>query len=134
MLMKWMLSRLSAVDIQVLDILYMWYTSSYFSNIIGLQLPVSIDYKTGNAEWDINLSYKTSICIFSLTDLCSTLLSRCLVSVPEDSKHTSKIVTSLTSVLSSLYENQRVTVAAFFAEVALLIILCVLLYSCMNTT
>ena len=134
MLMKWMLLRLSAVDIQVLDILYLWYTSLYFSTIIGLQLPVSIDYKTGNAEWDINLSYKTSICIFSLTDLCSTLLSRCLVSVPEDSKHTSKIVTSLTSVLSSLYENQRVTVAAFFAEVALLIILCVLLYSCMNTT
>ena len=39
------------------------------------------------------------------------------MSVPEDGKHTGKIVTSLTSVLSSLYENQRVTVAAFFAEV-----------------
>ncbi|KAK7115260.1 maestro heat-like repeat-containing protein family member 1 isoform X1 [Littorina saxatilis] len=45
-----------------------------------------------------------------------TSLARCLVSIPEDSQHVGKIVTSLTSVLSSLYENQRVTVAAFFAE------------------
>ncbi|XP_076448959.1 maestro heat-like repeat-containing protein family member 1 isoform X1 [Babylonia areolata] len=45
-----------------------------------------------------------------------TILARCLVSTPEDSQHTSKIVTSLTSTLGSLYENQRVTVAAFFAE------------------
>ncbi|XP_025115241.1 maestro heat-like repeat-containing protein family member 1 isoform X3 [Pomacea canaliculata] len=45
-----------------------------------------------------------------------TMLAKYLVSDPEDKRHTSKIVTSLTSVLSSLYENQRVTVAAFFAE------------------
>ena len=52
--------------------------------------------------------------VLSLNDMWTILLYRCLVSMPDDSKYTTKIVTSLTSVLSSLYENQRVTVAAFF--------------------
>ncbi|KAK6184716.1 hypothetical protein SNE40_007128 [Patella caerulea] len=45
-----------------------------------------------------------------------TILARCLVESEEESKHTSKIVASLTSVLQSIYDPQRVVVAAFFAE------------------
>ncbi|RUS75918.1 hypothetical protein EGW08_016306 [Elysia chlorotica] len=44
-----------------------------------------------------------------------TLLARSLVNEEQDS-HISDVVASLTSVLSSLYETQRITVAAFFAE------------------
>ncbi|GFS16071.1 maestro heat-like repeat family member 1 [Elysia marginata] len=44
-----------------------------------------------------------------------TLLARALINEEQDT-HISDIVASLTSVLSSLYETQRITVAAFFAE------------------
>ncbi|GFN92402.1 maestro heat-like repeat family member 1 [Plakobranchus ocellatus] len=44
-----------------------------------------------------------------------TLLARALIN-EEKETHISDIVASLTSVLSSLYETQRITVAAFFAE------------------
>ncbi|CAL1544099.1 unnamed protein product [Lymnaea stagnalis] len=44
-----------------------------------------------------------------------TLLARALIS-EEKETHVGDIVNSLTSILSSLYESQRVTVAAFFAE------------------
>ncbi|XP_059158762.1 maestro heat-like repeat-containing protein family member 1 isoform X2 [Physella acuta] len=44
-----------------------------------------------------------------------TLLARALLN-EEKETHLADIVNSLTSVLSSLYESQRVTVAAFFAE------------------
>ncbi|XP_041376876.1 maestro heat-like repeat-containing protein family member 1 [Gigantopelta aegis] len=45
-----------------------------------------------------------------------TVLARILVSSPNESGHISKIVTNLISVLSSIYDTQRVVVAAFFAE------------------
>ncbi|KAK6982200.1 maestro heat-like repeat-containing protein family member 1 [Biomphalaria glabrata] len=44
-----------------------------------------------------------------------TLLARALIT-EEKETHIGDIVNSLTSVLSSLYESQRITVAAFFAE------------------
>ncbi|KAH9515723.1 Maestro heat-like repeat-containing protein member 1 [Bulinus truncatus] len=44
-----------------------------------------------------------------------TLLARALIA-EEKETHVGDIVNSLTSVLSSLYESQRITVAAFFAE------------------
>ncbi|ESO87809.1 hypothetical protein LOTGIDRAFT_234834 [Lottia gigantea] len=45
-----------------------------------------------------------------------TILARALISCPEEAKHTAKIVANLTSVLQSIYDPQRVVVAAFFAE------------------
>jgi hypothetical protein len=42
---------------------------------------------------------------------------RALVDSSVGGPHISKIVTSLTSGLSSLYDPQRITVAAFFSEV-----------------
>lgn len=50
------------------------------------------------------------------TELWPLLSPRSLIA-EENETHISDIVNSLTSVLSSLYESQRVTVAAFFAEV-----------------
>ena len=38
--------------------------------------------------------------------------------------HVSKIVASVTSALSSLYDPQRVVVAAFFAEVSRMVCYC----------
>ena len=43
--------------------------------------------------------------------------SRALVSSTVGGEHVSMIVSCLTSVLSSLYDPQRVVVAAFFAQV-----------------
>ncbi|XP_061166579.1 maestro heat-like repeat-containing protein family member 1 isoform X3 [Saccostrea echinata] len=45
-----------------------------------------------------------------------TILTRALVSSSVAAPHVSQIVASLTSALSSLYDPQRVVVAAFFAE------------------
>ncbi|XP_034336261.2 maestro heat-like repeat-containing protein family member 1 isoform X2 [Magallana gigas] len=45
-----------------------------------------------------------------------TILTRALVASSVAAPHISKIVASLTSALSSLYDPQRVVVAAFFAE------------------
>lgn len=58
---------------------------------------------------------------------CLLSFYRALVNSTVGGEHVSRIVASLTSVLSSLYDPQRIVVAAFFAEVSIIV-----LHSCMT--
>jgi hypothetical protein len=64
------------------------------------------------------MSMFLSICCFFFDKVIeNNYYFRALVDSSVGGPHISKIVTSLTSGLSSLYDPQRITVAAFFSEV-----------------